>query len=439
MRYEEQHLQELISAHIDGQLSEDGERELEALVANDPLVGERIDRLKQQRQLLQRAFQQALEDRQRDRQVASGAFTERILAEIARRHASPVDLEASTAGSPPCHVGDREQKVGATSRIRSDGWNEWRLAMAAVGIAAIILVALGLTLRGLLESHETVAPLAGRGSSATIDRPAPELATQNRPLPRETSPSPDASIALAEVSAEESSPTVTEEATPATPLPTLRPSTPNGDSAARYVSELDFSQSFVFVVDVEVSEDALQNNLLQQLLQQAGIEVKESIRSTPSVLAALAETRMIVAPPSPAAAASHSADDSAAEIYFIRADLGQIGPVLDRIYFDRQHFPQVSFDLAIDSPSTNLLRTIARQTGDRFAVTERFAAPLTVPEDSGQSSLRLPKPARYVSSARRSTGFSSSQMQALVRGDDLSNVLLIVRAAQTSSIAADND
>jgi len=205
-----------------------------------------------------------------------------------------------------------------------------------------------------------------------------------------------------------------------------QPATDASTDRPQYVSQLDFSQSFVFVVDVEISAEGLRNDVFHELLRGAGIQVEPPIAANEEVARALSETRMIVQPGGEAGAAA-----SQAWIYFVRADINQIGPVLDKIYFDRQHFPRVAFDLAIDNPSTRLMQTIARATGQRFAANRPFAAPVAIGSDTQQPAPlpNVKKPERFVSAVRRQRGFSQDGLAAALPPGDLSNVLFIVRPA----------
>lgn len=187
-----------------------------------------------------------------------------------------------------------------------------------------------------------------------------------------------------------------------------------------YVSGMDFKNHMVFVVDIEMTKEALVRDELARILRDRGLLQSEPIVANEDLEKAIADTRMVVQP-----------DDegvSDAVIYFMRADIKQIGAALDEIYFNRTDFPTVKFDAAFDNPTARLMEKVARSTGMRFAIDQPFVAPISVSaEDSGGSPFPSIKPTGiYVSSSNRSKGFSGS-MAGLDSGD-LSSVMLIVRA-----------
>jgi hypothetical protein len=99
-------------------------------------------------------------------------------------------------------------------------------------------------------------------------------------------------------------------------------------------------------------------------------------------------------------------------LYFVRADMRAIDEVLQAIWRDQESFPNVALDIAFDTPRTDLLRRIARGTGERYRLDDSFAAAVSpeLPRSNGGAHEAVPSPfpgaitsggAKYVSRADR--------------------------------------
>ncbi len=418
MHHEDHHLEELLTAYLDGRLEAHAARRLESRLESDRGLRDRLEVLKTQRQALAEAFQETVQARQSD--PRSDALFERVMAEVRRvpRVDAPqtADHLASDGGRT---VVERRRSVQRQVAV-----------VAVAAAAAVVLLAASLWILDRGSEAPSMAGRQGTGPSAAADRPATPIEASQDGQPSDgvgAAEGDEATHSGAQMAADTSGGTAT------APDRVQDPSTTQpaeGDArGGQYVSQLDFSQSFVFVVDVEMSAEAVRNDFFRELLQGAGIRVERPIAANEEMKRALAETRMIV---QPQAGAETETETSDAWIYFVRADIGQIGPVLDKIYVDRQNFPRVAFDLAIDNPDTRLMQTIARATGQRFAADRPFAAPVSLsPDDLQPSPLRnVRKPQRFVSATRRQRGFSGDGMAAALPGGDMSNVLFIVRPAR---------
>ncbi|MCR9293174.1 MAG: hypothetical protein NXI32_10675 [bacterium] len=392
-------LDELLSGYLDNQLSSEESRQVEQELEREESVRTRLTELRQTSRLLKEHF--ASESQLQPR--LSKGFSSRVMAISEAAKAARAEAEqaanANSATEP-----DREQIIpAAASTVRS--WS--RPVFALVALAASILLLLSLS--GLLSD------------SLKTDRPSgSELATQP---PQGSSPD------LQE--AEGANPFDSASGLAQTPKDQTEVQTQPEDASAadqqpvEYVSQLGFGMTYLLVVDVEMTQTAAQQNVLQRILAQAGIAENSPILGDERVEEAIAESRMTVTEANGQAAQN-------AEIYFLRASIDDLGAALDQIYADQMNFPRVALDLAFDGPDTRLMRTIARSTGKRFAVNEKFAAPLSINTPNGRdtSISGLKRPTRYVSSEARSQGFGSLPPPSVEGSSSLETMLLIVRTTK---------
>ena len=183
----------------------------------------------------------------------------------------------------------------------------------------------------------------------------------------------------------------------------------------RFVSGMDFTNHIVLVLDLEMSVEAKNRDALKELLRKHGLLRAKPIEANEEIKQAVAETRMIVQP--------QGFDSTDASIYFIRSGVDVLGAALDEIYLNREDFPKVAFDIAMDNSQARLLEAIAKASGERFAVNEAFAVPVT--SGVASSPFQVAGSTRYVSSEQRSQGFGDSA--TLIGGNDLSTVMILVR------------
>lgn len=198
--------------------------------------------------------------------------------------------------------------------------------------------------------------------------------------------------------------------------------------AVAYVGDASFSMTYALVVDIQSTKQAIEENVLGEVLERAGIGVAQPIVADTGVEQALNETRMIVQPEAPRGGKTI--------FYFLRAAPTDLDRALQTIWADRLNFPNVGFDLAIDNPQSRLIEQIAKATGRRFAVTESFAAPLASRDEAGSVQEAFPgeaKAPRYVSRTSRERGWGGSELApaaGLNFGPQLASVLLVVRVLE---------
>lgn len=201
-------------------------------------------------------------------------------------------------------------------------------------------------------------------------------------------------------------------------LPNLQDLLPGSDEKPQYVSQINFKGLYyVLVVDVVVADEAMRKDLVGQLLAQARLQETPPIVLDDETAEKIAESRMNV-----------SEDDSPdnASLYFLRASIDQLSHVLDTMYLDEANFPEIAFDIAVDNDQVRVMEAVAKSTGTRFAVSDPFAAPVSVEgrnvKDSRFSSAR---PERLVSKEMRTSGVGD--IPSPINAGDLSTVMLIVR------------
>lgn len=369
-------LDELLTGWLDDRLAESERQLLERALDSEPTVRKRLDELRQLKADLQ-VIAKHPPCRTRGEELAS-----RVIR-AAQARAIDEDLPESHHVSK----GIARQRTPAVSASRSG----WKRSSAYVGYAIVAAATLLLAVNNFSYNRpddDSSRVVQGSNGALSLDR-------SERPG------SPDNDRPFAD---EPQRPTVA------------------------YVGDESFSMTYALVVDIQATKQAIEENVLSEVLERAGIDVAQPIVADTGVEQALNETRMIVQPDAPGGGETI--------FYFLRAAPTDLDRALQRIWADRLHFPNVGFDLAIDNPQSRLIEQIAKATGRRFAVTESFAAPLVSRDESGSVREEFPgeaKTPRYVSRTSRERGWGGSELtpqSGLNFGPRLASVLLVVRVLE---------
>ncbi len=384
MPLEGEQLDELLSGFLDSRLSAEELKTVQDILRNDKSVHQRLDDLRMAGRQLKGLQERLLADPSTPKLPAD--FSARVIAQAQR--------EALQAGLPEeHHVRLAEQEaIVSFSRGKQFAWRlPLTIASSAVSIAALVLLAIYLP-----------------GRFGADDPPAPAIGIPD-PLATTTSPvetaGPDETAAPQVV--------VTPEAATA--------------AEERYVSDPNFKILAALVVDIEITRDALENNVLGEVFAATNIAIESPILADPELKQALAETQMVVEPQE-----EQAVSDSM--IYFVRADSKSIDTALSAIYEDQVNFLDVRYNVVFDNPVTQLMNKIAGSTGSRFATSDRFASAVSTGEasfDELQGASPFPGVSRqgnFVSSNQRKRGWSSSSVGGL--GESMSTVLLLVRVPE---------
>lgn len=351
MPLEGSQLDELLSGFLDGELNREELRQIQKLLDERPEVRARRDELSRLSADVKAAF-----EANRPRPLAKD-FASRVVAEAQKRTAAG-DLSV------------------AVPEKRS--WRRFAAAIAA--LAAILLLAV------VGPQFFSTAPKPVNLAEVAEEAPVVESDASELPLVAESSPFPVP--------------------------PDVAESAP---AEQRFVSNLDFKNHFVLVIDLQMSSAAQQRDALNQLLRKYGLLSEKPIEANEEIKQAVAETRMIVQP--------EELSSAEASIYFLRSELEVLGAALDEIYVNREDYPKVAFDIAVDNSQARLLEAIAKASGTRFAMNEAFAVPVIT--GGASSGFNVPGSVRFVSSGQRRQGFGASAM--LPSGDELSTVMILVR------------
>ncbi len=379
MPIEGEKLDDLLSGYLDDQLNGEELQQVRTELDREESARVRLDEIQQTNQILRQHFR-AVSDS--PAKLPAG-FTSRIL-EIAEAAKSAKD----EAGVVPETIEKSDSTERKLEPLGSSTWQRSVLKIAAMAAAILAIVSLPFFFGGpekdpASSNQEMASKEDPEASSAEV--PSGEFI-------------PDTRLADESASAEE--------------------------QPVQYVSQLGFGLTYLLVVDVEITQAAAGQQVLQRILAQAGIVENPPIRGNEEVEAAIAESRMTVN--------ENSTAEGTATIYLLRAAIEDLGAALDQIYADQVSFPRVSLDLAFDTPNTRLMQKVARSTGTRFTVNESFAAPLSVEVDNGSSTAirGIRPPANYVSKEQRETGFGSLPPRGQAASTSLETMLLFVRVVE---------
>ncbi len=351
-------LEELLSGFIDGELNQTELHQVEELLRSDPAIQYRVDELRKQ-SLAVRELGKVLGSQPRTYSLAQVV--------IARAQQQAID-----ANLPPNHhvriaVPASKRKKLSVSMVASV------LALAA---SLLLIVALPeLTTSPKLAS--STAPNETQIAGGDLNNsPAPVVENSNLPI-------------------------------------------------GEYVGQADNSVppiTYVLVVDIEVTAEAWNANVLNDIWASAGIQVTDSVVVDPSVTQAIDNSLMVVTPPSQQVEQKF--------LHVVRADMKQIDVTLRNIWKDKVRFPRVTLNVAIDTRA-DLVRQVLRSMKGNSTISS-FAAPVAT-EDAQVAA--HPSPfvgsaggVKYVSSSDRARGWNASA--TLLKSSKDATVLIVAHIVE---------
>ncbi len=386
---------ELLNAYVDDAVSDSEREQAEGMLAGNNAAQARVDSLHEVQSKLRTHFAVSKLSKTHaghgagpgDPRGLGSDFAERVIAaaqeEVRRQGAS----DHFVLGNRP----ESEVEPAKQEQMSAPGSGKYVWA-CALGVAAALL---------LLFSLPTLLAPSDSNLAESEDKVDPAPGTQ---LAQE----PDA-----------------EEMLPQNPFPGHEPEqlNPAPKRDIVYVSEMEFPAIFlVMLVDIEVSEHAHKNDFLSRVFKQSGIDIDEPIKGDAKVKKAISEARMLVN--------KEEGDWEDASILFVRAPAADLSRALDQISLNKDDFPRIGFGLGYDTAQKQLLKSVAECTGNRFSVSQKFAAPVSV-SIAGQVSTTVPfSQPKYVSNEQREMGFGDMQMLQPPPGDEyreLSNALIFIR------------
>ena len=379
MLSEGEKLDEFLSGYIDGALS-DAERELvEQAARDDARVAQRLLQLRLQVDAVRELGRQLARTAAGDRPAHSSRMAERVIAQARE--------QARGLGLAPDHFVFGEQAAVTAVELEpatapSRKWVSWSMLAAAVLLAIAV-------------------PWWRTQEPATI-------ATGNGGLEEKRAVA-DTTFAGQEPAA---SAVDDEQVQPAT-------FAKKGAESAGRLGNL----TFVLVVDIQMTAEGHRQQMLDRILNVAGITQIAPVPASPEVIRSLDEARMIVP----------SQNQNPAQpmlLTVVHAEIGDLDTALQAIWRDERHFPKVGLNLAIDARAA-LAREILKNASEGFNLSESFAVPLMAGSNASQVALGSPLSEtalgeRFVSSASRSAGWGGTNSLAAVSAQAKSTVLLVV-------------
>jgi anti-sigma factor RsiW len=406
-------LDELLSGFIDGQLTEAERQQVEQAISHDSRIADQVERLRRQSASL-RSLGDALLT-----QAKPGLTSKpnRII-ELARQRAEAMELPRNhhVRSSKPLpasiQLGNeattKELASRALHEVRGSTWKRW-LALSTVAATLLLFAVLGrqahnvtsVTHQKPANDHERASRL---DSTAEIASSTPESGASQPAFPTVVAP---------------------HEAD-------LPPSDSTSTVKSSLVSQLD-SMSYVLVVDVQVTAQALRDGAIDKLFVESGIPVVPAVAADREILKALDDSRLVVRGESVAGAVF---------VHVVRGDMQELDVALRKLWQDPARFPNVNLNLSIDARAT-LAREILRSLGDRYTVTDRFAVPLvsSVANDATREAAPTaavnsaqpvagsspfpgnPNGERYISSSQRAQGWAQGWAELpIVPNQDSQNV-----------------
>lgn len=196
-------------------------------------------------------------------------------------------------------------------------------------------------------------------------------------------------------------------------------------AASQLVGQFD-KLSYVLVVDLQITANALRNNVLEDILSKAGIPRIEPVVADQAILKKLDQSQMIVNP--------RGIDKQSTYITVIRAEMEEIEAALQAIWKDTDQFPNFGVNLAVDA-KTGLVQDVLKGTGGRFSVNDSFAVPVNADTSALGSAAASPFPGvpshvNYVSSSIRSKGWPSYQFGSDASSGSTTTILLVTHVVE---------
>lgn len=377
-------MEELLTGFLDGNLSEEEARQVQAALLNDAALRGKLQQLRDLGNQLKRVPQRKLGQN----------FAQRVIAEAQR--------QAVQSGLPEDHhVRLAEQaEILAFDKATPPAWRlSLRLAGIVASLAAAVLIAVG------------VVRWSGTGNVQPSDDAMRVAAAQ----PNQINGSGDSPIL--ELSPLEAA------------IVNNQNAAPGGDqlnepSASFVGSDLERQRrmqgdralfQLLTVLDVQPTKAAWDNNVVYSVLQQVGISIAQPIVASPALLKTLKETRATVQ--------DDNGQDSRVALIFVGASAKQLDKAMTELWHQQNDFPIVSMDLAFDRPSQELIEQLDAATGAISAARETFAVPLVVNSTAAGG---LANTAQFSNASKQGSPVDRKEKPTLLSDEETFSFLLIV-------------
>ena len=419
MSNQEQRIEELISAYLDGELSAQESLEFQQYLDADSRVAQQLADMQKMRSVLLAIPAEHLES----------SFADRVLAAAQAR--------AESMDNPPAWIRPRVHLSDNTElTLRTSSRDRVRAALMVLGgIAAAVL--LGFFVIQIQSNLNSVAKKDNNPSNpkqglvdqipdlTTPDLNTPDSLAQDSPLPS-TPQEP-----LAEMNANS---TARSEGTDAQVDPEpLRPNTPDADIAKvtpdvpsipdvavtpevvsneqpmtdeeRQVRELERMLEsgkklrVVLVVDVNVSREAWENETLVSILNSNDIPLESEVVVDDKTRESLIKSRFV----GPQDGQGELKDNIA--LVCVKGRASRLDTAISQVYLNAKSFPAFSMDLAIDPPTQELISNLEgyREFGEfELAASSAEGKPMGIARSLSKNSLASKKiVAQFAASERR--------------------------------------
>lgn len=388
---------ELLSGYLDGQLTADELRWIETALQTTPDMSVRLEGLRESSALLRRLASQPGQGLPPD-------FTQRVMARCSELQGVDRLAENSVARHPLVPGISSNDSVRQAHR-RKFSRPTWQIASSLAVLAGMIFLALSLPQRW-----------SDRDATLTVDNGSVS-----------TSGSADS---LESSAIDRSNDATTGDATSghlADNGENVSPSLPGDVSPGSNRSDLVASGkvgvpkiSYALVLDLELSQEAVDQNVLQSLLSKYGIELVRGVQLNEEIEAAVNRMRYTV---------REDQQSKVAELYLVRAPSEILDAALAEMESEIELFPNYRFDLAFETPTVSLSQAIANAMGQQMVASESFAVPV-VPGDAGSITPSpfdsIPYQGTLVNSSARRERFDSASSE-LPMGNDASFLLILAR------------
>lgn len=359
-----EHIDELLSGFLDGELTAEELREVQAAMAADSQLAVKAEQLRQLGSELRGLPQRKL----------PANFSARVLA-AAQAEANRIQVSESNSGtsayvassSDSMFVSPAKQSSPATST------RSWRSA-------AISLVAVAASLLGVAYLSGWIGGSGGSSGSNTV--PEYMAGEVKSGIPSENTSGDVDSADLQ--------------------LPDMQPSTDalvNSEVEAGGAlvgnqrpkpSSTQFGFEMLTVLEIQPSEAARNANLIATILKQAGIEWSAPVTASSDVVKVLNSTRSI----NPGA--GKGSDDQVA-LVLVRAPSTSVDKAMNMIWERDKDFPFFSMDVAFDLPGKDLVRKLLEAQKPVVGDSQSLATPILV---TGVASDSLEDMAHFSSAPR---------------------------------------
>ncbi len=326
-----EHLEELLSGFLDGELNADELQQVQSAMAADATLGEHVEQLKQLGNDLRRIPQQRLP---RD-------FSQRVLA-AAQAEAARAEGGSTTAS----YVYPAQVAESRDSRAHSGAWYKTAASLAA--IAATLLFAAYLS--GWLPTG-----IQQTGSGELVENKNEENNNED------ATGTPDLMLPL-----------------PVDSEPTAGEIVRN---EIKRQGSNDLGIEYLTVYEIRPTVEAWQSNTIASLLQEVGIEWSSPVKASNDLIVTLNETRSI-------SRGIPNGEGDQVALVLVRASGLKVEKAMMNIWNRESQFPHVFMDVAFDIPGKEMVRKLTEAQRGAFADARAIATPIIATSTETSSSPR---------------------------------------------------